>query len=71
MDTNARGKILTAFQVNSESRWLVVDPSESLCDLYRRLLGNIRVTIIEQSLAGFNNDIIDHLQTAFPSIDFE
>ncbi len=70
MDTNARAKILTAFQINDDARWLVVNPSESVCDLYRRLLGNIRATIIQQSLAGFNNEIKSHLQTVFPSVDF-
>lgn len=70
MDTNARAKILTAFHLNRDARWLVIDPSESVCNLYRRLLGSIRVVILGQSLAGFNNEMVTHLQTAFPSIDF-
>ncbi len=38
MDTNARSSILTAFQINDGARWLVINHSESVCDLYRRLL---------------------------------
>ncbi len=70
MDTNARAKLLTAFQINSGAKWLVVNPSKSACDLYKRLLGNIRAIIIKKSLAEFNSEIRSHLHTAFPSIDF-
>lgn len=70
MDTNARSKILTAFQVNSNAKWMVIDPSGSVCDLYSRLLGSNRVTILQQSLASFNNEMVSHLQMAFPLVSF-
>jgi len=70
MDINARSRIITAFQVNSKSKWLVVEPSEVICNLYRRLLGREHVMVLEQSLASFNNDILGHMQTAFPEISF-
>lgn len=70
MDVNARSRILTAFQVNRNCRWLVVDPSESTCNLYRKLLGCENVTVLQQSLASFNTEIRGHMQTAFPEITF-
>ena len=70
MDINARSRILTAFQVNRKCRWLVVDQSESTCNLYRRLLGCEHVTVLQQSLASFNNEIRGHMQTAFPELTF-
>lgn len=71
MDVRARAKILTGFQVNQDCKWLVIDPTESVCDLYGRLLGNKRLTTFEQTLAGFNNDILANLSIAFPTIDFQ
>lgn len=70
MDVNSRARILTAFQVNEECKWLVVDSSESVCSLYSRLLGQERVKVLKMTLSGFNNDIRTHLQDAFPMIDF-
>jgi len=70
MDINSRSRILTAFQVNEGCRWLVVNPSESVCNLYSKLLGHERVKVLQMTLAGFNNDIRTHLQDAFPGIDF-
>ena len=68
MDVNARSRMLTAFQVNHGCRWLVVDPSESVCNLYRKLLGCDHVIVLEQGLAGFNNGILGHMQTTFPKV---
>lgn len=68
MDVNARSKILTSFQINQNCRWLVIDSSEQVCDLYRKLLGSERVEILQTPLTEFNNDILSHLRTAFPSI---
>lgn len=70
MDINARSKIMTAFQVNHECRWLVIDPTESVCNHYRRLLGHEHVTVLQQTLTGFNNYTLIHLQSAFPTTDF-
>jgi len=70
MDVNARSRILTAFQANNKCRWLIVDPSENTCNLYRRLLGCDHVQILEQSLASFNNEIREHMKTAFPDVAF-
>jgi hypothetical protein len=70
MDVNSRSRILTAFQVCEECKWLVVDPSESVCNLYSRLLGRERVKILPMTLSGFNNDIETNLSDAFPDMDF-
>jgi hypothetical protein len=67
-DTMARSKILTSFQVNTRARWLVVDPSEQVCARYRRLLGDRRLTTLQMTLAGFNNELIPNLLQAFPTI---
>lgn len=70
MDINARASILTAFQVNNACKWLVVNPSESACNLYKKLLGHNRTTILQTTLAEFNNDIKSKLEKAFPDITF-
>lgn len=69
-DYQARSKILTAFQANGNSKWLIVDPNPEACGRYRRLLGQQRVTILEMTLAGFNNDLSSNLQGAFDNVDF-
>jgi hypothetical protein len=70
-DIQARSKILTAFQSNSKSKWLVIDPTHEVCERYRRLLGEQRVIIMDGlTLAGFNNDLETYLQAAFPEIDW-
>jgi len=69
-DTQARSKILTAFQINQGCQWLIVNPSDSSISRYRRLLGSLRVKVLQNGLAGFNNDILANLQEAFPTIDF-
>ncbi|MDM7911875.1 MAG: hypothetical protein QUS09_02145, partial [Methanotrichaceae archaeon] len=58
MDVNARSKILTGFQANDASRWLVVNSNEPTCDLYGRLLGNRRLATQPISLAGFNTCLL-------------
>jgi hypothetical protein len=70
MDINARQKILTSFQVNQDAKWLIIDPSDSAYALYHKLLGTKRVTFRQETLTSFNNDILNHFQNAFPSIDF-
>ena len=67
-DSFARSKIVTAFQVNTAARWLVIDPSETTLDRYRQLLGEARVTLLLTGLSGFNNDILAQLQAAFPDL---
>ena len=69
-DTQARSKILTAFQTNPECRWLIVDPSDFTRERYRRLLGTRSLRFHPAGLAGFNNDIQANLQEAFPEINF-
>jgi hypothetical protein len=69
-DYQARSKILTSFQTNTGGEWLVVDPTPEICGRYRRLLGQQRVTILQMTLAGFNNNLVGNLQDAFPNIDF-
>lgn len=63
-DNNARSALTCAFQMNSNARWAVVDPSQSVCDKYRRLLGRSRLTIFDKDLVAFNNDIEDNLLIA-------
>lgn len=69
-DTQARSKILTAFQSNPKSKWLLIDPANEVCDRYRRLLGQRRLRIIQTTLTGLNNDLETSLHTAFPQMDF-
>lgn len=69
-DIEARSKVLTAFQTNARARWLIVDPAVDICRRYRTLLGNVRATILESSLAGLNNDLRGNLQGAFENVDF-
>jgi len=70
-DSQARSRITIAGQVNENCRWLVVDPSEMICQRYKRLLGHTRLTTEITSLAGFNNEIDDTLRRAFPNVEFE
>jgi len=69
-DSQARSKILTAFQANNNCKWLAVDPSTDVCGRYRRLLGLPRLTVLETTLAGFNNDLRENLRLAFDNVDF-
>lgn len=69
-DSEARSKIMTAFQTNTECKWLVVDPSETVRDRYRRLLGEKSLRVLDKTLAGFNNEIREDLQESFPDVDF-
>lgn len=70
LDIRARSTILTAFQVNEDCRWLVVDQSVQTCRLYSRLIGTARAEISQTSLSGFNNDISARLGQAFPGLNF-
>jgi len=70
-DTQARSRITIAGQVNANCRWLVVDPSDIICQRYKRLLGHTRLTTEITSLAGLNNDIDDTLRRAFSDVEFE
>lgn len=69
-DYQARSKVLTSFQTNNRSKWLIIDPSREVCGRYRRLLGQPRVTVLETTLAGSNNNLVANLQGAFKDIDF-
>ncbi|MBF4482100.1 hypothetical protein [Dehalococcoides mccartyi] len=71
MDVNARSRILTAFQLNPKCHWLIIDPSEKICDLYRKLLGCKNVTIVQTTLAAFNIEFLDNLKNVFPDIDYQ
>lgn len=66
----ARSKVLTAFQANPKSKWLVVDPSPEVCARYRRLFGQRRLTVLETTLSGLNNDLANNLQNAFDNVEF-
>jgi hypothetical protein len=70
-DSQARSRITIAGQVNENSRWLVVDPSDTICQRYKRLLGQTRVMTEITTLAGFNNDIEDTLRRAFPHVQLD
>lgn len=69
-DTQARSKIMTAFNTNRNCKWLLIDPSESTCARYIRLLGQKNLTVSRLGLVGFNNEIHANLQQAFSDIDF-
>ncbi len=62
LDFQARSKILTAFQANLSSKWIVIDPSKNVLDKYRRLLGRIRLTTYETTLTGFNNELDKNME---------
>jgi len=70
-DSQARSRITIAGQVNQNCRWLVVDPSDTICQRYKRLLGHTRLTTEITSLAGFNNELEDTVRRAFPHVEFE
>jgi hypothetical protein len=70
-DSQARSRITIAGQVNENCHWLVIDPSDTICSRYKRLLGRTRLTTEITSLAGFNNDIDDTVRRAFPNVKFE
>jgi hypothetical protein len=70
-DMQARSRISVAAQVNQNCRWLVIDPSPDICARYRRLLGTKVVTTKITTLSGFNNDIEDNLNEAFPELTFD
>ena len=70
-DSQARSRITIAAQVNRNCRWLVVDPSPEVCNRYKRLLGRRCLRTQLTTLSGFNNDITDNLQQAFPGVEFE
>lgn len=70
-DSQARSRITIAGQVNVTCRWLVVDPADTICQRYKRLLGHTRLTTEITSLAGFNNNLEDSLRRAFPHVAFD
>ena len=69
-DAQARSKMMTAFNINKKCKWLLIDPSESTCARFIRLLGQKSLTVLRKGLAGFNNDVRANLQQAFPDVDF-
>lgn len=69
-DVQARSKILVGFQANPRSRWVVVDPSKTVCDRYKRILGQRRLKTYETGLAGFNSDLVANLHAGFETADF-
>jgi hypothetical protein len=70
IDSEARSKILTAFQINDQAKWFVVDPSPEICARYERLLGKERLRTFPTSLAGFNNELVANLEQAFVEVPF-
>jgi hypothetical protein len=70
-DPQARCKILTAFQVNKDCEWAVVDPTFDIRAKYERLLGWKRLTTFDQSLAGFGVNLEENLRTAFPNVEIK
>lgn len=70
-DPQARCKILTAFQVNQNCRWAVVDPTSGVRAKYERLLGAKRLATFDQSLAGFGVNLEDNLRAAFPNVEIK
>jgi hypothetical protein len=71
MRTQARCKILTAFQVNQKCRWAVADPSVEVRAKYERLLGLSRLVTFDQGLAAFTVNLEDNLKTAFPNVEIK
>jgi len=69
-DAQARSKMMTAFNINKSCQWLLIDPSESTCARFIRLLGQKSLTVLKKGLAGFNHDVRANLQQAFQGIDF-
>jgi integrase len=61
----ARSKMLTAFQANSNSLWGVIDPNAETVGRYRRLFGDARLQSYNGTLAGFNNDFAGNFQQLF------
>lgn len=70
-DPQARCKMLTAFQVNKNCMWAVVDPSPEVRGKYERLLGSERLMTFDQSLAGFGVNLEENLRIAFPNVEIK
>lgn len=68
-DLEARCKMLTAFQVNEQCLWAVVDSGEESRRKYQRLIGSKKLQMFDTSLAGFGVNLLDNLKKAFPGED--
>jgi hypothetical protein len=66
-DSQARCKMLTAFQANPNSLWGVIDPNPETLDRYRRLFGQTRLQVFTGGLVGFNNKFEENFQLLFPT----
>jgi hypothetical protein len=50
-DTRERSVISSSLQANPSAKWLLIDPSESTADRYKKLIGNQQLTWIQDRLA--------------------
>ena len=66
-DSQARCKMLTAFQANPRSLWGVIDPNPDTLTRYRRLFGESRLKVFTGGLVGFNNDFEQNFGQLFPT----
>jgi len=64
-DSQARSKLLTAFQANTKARWGIIDPNPEICSTYGRLFGITRLKTFVGSLVGFNNAFADNFKALF------
>lgn len=67
-DALARSKLTTAFQVNTEARWLLIDPGDYTCDTYRRVFGMERLICRRLGLSEFTVDLEANIAAAFPGL---
>ena len=68
-DPEARCKLLTAFQINQNCQWAVVDPGVETKAKYVRLLGSRRLFTFDSGLAGFGVNLEANLRAAFPNVN--
>lgn len=70
-DSQARCKMLTAFQANLTNSWAVIDPSTEVVKHYRRLFGKTRIQSSLGTLVAFNNDFEQNFQSLFPAFQLK
>lgn len=61
-DAKARTALMLGFQANQNSKWVVVDKDESICNKYNRLFGSRRLATFSNGLSDFNADFRGNIQ---------
>lgn len=69
-DSEARCKMLTAFQANPKGLWGIIDPTKEVLEKYSRLFGRKRMQVYRNTLVSFNNEFEKNFaQLFYPQIN--